>query len=141
MRVYLEITEKKLGKVLRKYRYAHGLTQQKVADHLGIDRTTYSKYETTRKPELNIIMKLVTFYDVSLDDFLSDFFAEMPDDVNPVSVASSPSGESAEELFTLNSSEKQLLLFYRDSLRKKEILENAREVWLQDTAASDEAEG
>ncbi len=138
MRVCLKVTEKKLGNVLRKYRVAHKFTQKKVADYLGIDRSTYSKYETTRKPELDVILKLVVFYDVSIDDFLKEFFAESSDEISPLSVASAPSFSESDELFVLNDEEKQLLFFYRDSIRKKEILNNARAVWLQDAESEDE---
>ena len=45
MKIFLGMNEKMLGAVLRKYRKINSLTQQRVADYLGIDRTTYSKYE------------------------------------------------------------------------------------------------
>ena len=62
------IDAKKLGTVMKAYRKSMHLTQQKVADYIGIDRTTYSKYETGRKPEIDTIMKLSVLYDVPLDD-------------------------------------------------------------------------
>ena len=34
---------------LRWYRYQHGLLQRDVADYAGLDRSTYSGYENTRR--------------------------------------------------------------------------------------------
>lgn len=127
MKVFLGITEEKLGEVMRKYRNKHKYTQQKLADYLGVDRTTYSKYETVRTPELEVIMKLAALYNVSVDEFLKDFFAEKSDASSTFATASSKSEET--ELFTLSDDEKQLLLLYRESIRKKEMLEKAREIW------------
>lgn len=136
MRVYLGVTEKTLGEVLRKYRTSCGYTQKKVADYLGIDRTTYTKYETVRKPELEVIMKLAAFYDVSVDSFLESFFAESKGDSKYV-VASAP---DKRELVSLTPEEKQLISFYRDSIRKAEIMEKAKNVWLEDAELLEDIE-
>lgn len=130
MKVFLGVTEEKLGEVMRKYRNKHNYTQQKLADYLGVDRTTYSKYETVRTPELEVIMKLAALYNVSVDEFLKDFFAEKSDASNTLATASSKNEET--ELFMLSDDEKQLLLLYRESIRKKEMLEKAREIWNDD---------
>lgn len=136
MRVYLGVTEQALGEVLRKYRAEHGYTQKKVADYLGIDRTTYTKYETVRKPELDVIMKLAAFYDVSVDSFLEEFFTESTDG-SKYAVASTP---EKRELVSLTPEEKQLINFYRDSVRKAEIIENARNVWIEDVKLLEDSE-
>ncbi|MGE5494581.1 MAG: helix-turn-helix domain-containing protein [Burkholderiales bacterium] len=50
---------------LRKYR---GYTQQEVAIKLGIDRTTYNKYETGKsEPDYDILCKLADLFGVSTD--------------------------------------------------------------------------
>lgn len=133
MKVFLGITEEKLGEVMRKYRNEHNYTQKKIADYLGIDRTTYSKYETVRKPELDVIMKLATLYDVSVDEFLKDFFVTKSDGTTPLTAASAPTEKAGDELFMLDGEEKQLLLLYRECIHKKEVLEKAREIWAKDT--------
>ena len=133
MKVFWGITEEKLGEVMRKYRTEHNYTQKKLADYLGIDRTTYSKYETVRKPELDVIMKLAVLYNVSVDEFLKDFFTTKPDNASPLAAASSPEEKTGDELFTLNDEEKQLLYLYRDCIRKKELLEKAKEIWAEDS--------
>lgn len=128
MRVYLGVDEKVLGEVLRKYRVGHGYTQKKLADFLGVDRTTYTKYETVRAPDLDVILKLAAFYDVSVDSFLEEFFAESTDG-SKYAIASAP---DRRELVSLTPEEKQLISFYRDSIRKAEIMEKAKNVWLED---------
>ena len=134
MRVYLGVTEQTLGEVLRKYRTANGYTQKKVADFLGIDRTTYTKYETVRKPELEVLMKLSAFYDVTVDSFLEEFFADSKGDSKYL-IANSP---EKRELVFLTPEEKQLIEFYRDSIRKGEILDKAQAVWIEDTKLLEE---
>ena len=133
MNVFLGVNDEKLGEVMRRYRTEHNYTQKKIADYLGIDRTTYSKYETAqRKPELDVIMKLASLYNVSVDDFLKDFFAEKSDKLSPFATASAPSSKNNEEIFWLSDDEKQLLLLYRDCIRKKDAIEKVREIWLSD---------
>lgn len=52
-------------KILRK---RMGLTQAEVASKLGIDRSTYAKYETGQsEPNLEMINKISALYDTSLD--------------------------------------------------------------------------
>lgn len=129
MRVYLGVTEQALGAVLRKYRVEHGFTQKKLADYLGVDRTTYTKYETVRAPELDVILKLAAFYDVSVDSFLEEFFCESTEG-SKYAIASAP---DKRELVALTPEEKQLISFYRDSIRKAEIMEKAKNVWAEDS--------
>ena len=130
MKVFLGIPEEKFGEVMKKYRVEHNYTQKKVADYLGIDRTTYTKYETIRKPEIDVIMKLAALYDLSVDEFLGDFFETAEEPVTPFKKA----GESDEDCKknVLSEDEKQLLILYRESFRKKEILEKAKEIWNDD---------
>lgn len=129
MKVFLGVTEQKLGEVLRRYRCAHNFTQKKVADYLDIDRTTYTKYETVRKPEIDVIMKLAALYNVSVDEMLGEFFAESNNEITPYAKASGPENK---ELLLLDVEEKQLVLFYRDCVRKAELIEKAKEIWLGD---------
>ena len=51
--------------IIRKLRKEKGLTQQQVADHLHLDRSTYAYYESGRsKLNADIIVKLAHFYQV-----------------------------------------------------------------------------
>lgn len=130
MKMFLGISEEKLGEIMKKYRLEHNYTQKKVADYLGIDRTTYTKYETVRKPEIDVIMKLAVLYDVSVDEFLKDFFEAKENGAMPFKIAGVPKSDDKKE--TLTDDEKQLLDLYRESIRKKEILDKVRQIWADD---------
>ena len=56
---------------LRQIRLAHGLTQQQVADAIGITQRKYSYVETGQQQlTADILIKLADFYDVSIDYIL-----------------------------------------------------------------------
>lgn len=129
MKIFWGLTEDKLGEIMKKHRIEHNYTQKKVADYLGIDRTTYTKYETVRKPEIDVIMKLAVLYGLSVDEFLGDLSANKNDKVTPFAAASSADGDDEN---TLKEDEKRLLALYRESIRKKEILDKAKEIWADD---------
>lgn len=53
---------------LKELRVARSLYQKDIAEHLGIDRTTYVKYENgSSEPPLDSLIDLANFYSVSLD--------------------------------------------------------------------------
>ena len=63
----------RFGDRLRAARRAVGLTQQEVADHLRIHRSTYTKYETRSvQPTFASLWKLARLVGVSVDDLLRD---------------------------------------------------------------------
>ena len=52
--------------IIRKLRKERGLTQQQVADHLQIDRSTYAYCESGRtRLNVNIVVDLAHFFQVS----------------------------------------------------------------------------
>lgn len=58
-----------VGEKLKELRLQAGLTQQQLADNLGIARVNYTRYETNAvRPDFEILIKLADFYDVSLDE-------------------------------------------------------------------------
>ena len=64
------------GEKLRAARESKGYTQQQVADHMGIDKSTYCGYETgKRQPDVQKIKLLSKFLGVSGDDLLETGFA------------------------------------------------------------------
>jgi transcriptional regulator with XRE-family HTH domain len=68
-----------LPKRLIELRKRKKLTQLEIAKKLGIARTTYSGYENgSREPDLKILQKVATFYDVSLD-----YLIGLTDETNP----------------------------------------------------------
>lgn len=62
--------KKSVGELLRNLRKSQHMTQQHVANHVKIKRSTISNYEIGRRqPALNDLRKLAQFYNVSLDYF------------------------------------------------------------------------
>lgn len=58
---------------LKELRKQRGLLQRDVASFLGVDRTTYLKYENgTNEPDIEIIKKLASFFGVSVDYLLGN---------------------------------------------------------------------
>lgn len=127
MREYLENDEKAFGNVLKTYRKANKITQKRVAEYLGIDRSTYAKYETMRKPEIDVVLKLSVLYDVSLDEFMGPFFS---DDKTQFAAFASPEDK---EMLEVTAAEKRLITIYRNSIRKTEIMQAAEEILNTDT--------
>ncbi len=119
------IDEKAVGNILKIYRKSNRMTQQRVAEYLGVSRSAYSKYETMRMPELDVIIKLSVLYGISLDDFLSPCFTQESGIVS----ANSP---DSEELQVVTDAEKRLLEYYRGCVRKADILKAAEEIYNSD---------
>lgn len=148
MKVFEGIDAKKLGTVLKAYRKSMHLTQQKVAEYIGIDRTTYSKYETGRKPEIDTIMKLSVLYGVPLDDFLGMFFSQTDEASassapSPLLKAGAPTALTSmaeKENPVLSDSEKRLVYYYRNSIRKYSIMERAKEIYEDDISIAQDSE-
>lgn len=58
---------------LRELRQKAGYTQKDIACYLGIDRTTYVKYETgASEPNIDTITKLANYFGVSTDFLLGN---------------------------------------------------------------------
>lgn len=59
---------------LRKIRIEKGVSQQTVADYLGITRQAYSNYENgNRTPDTENLLKLAEFFGVSVDNILRGY--------------------------------------------------------------------
>lgn len=53
------------------------LSQQQIADYLGIGQTTYSRYERLNTlPDIFLIKKLAKFYKLSLDQLMAEIDEE-----------------------------------------------------------------
>lgn len=66
-------------KHLKKLRAAHGYTQMEVAEMLGVQRPTYSRYESgERQPDYETLIKLSKIFGASIDYIVgkTDFSAE-----------------------------------------------------------------
>lgn len=58
-----------IGKKLKELRKAEKLTQQELADKLGLGRVNYTRYETGAvRPDYETLVLLADFYDISLDE-------------------------------------------------------------------------
>lgn len=137
MRTFIGFDSKSLGEVLKIYRKAHNLTQEKVAEYLGIERSTYSKYEKSRSPEIEVILKLSDLYQISLDTFMSEFFS----DESELSTTAAASAPAAETTLILNEQEMRLLSLYRESIRKAQIMKAAEEIYNTDNDIISEIKG
>ena len=92
----------KLGEVLRYYRDRSNLTQQQVSDLIGINRTTYTYYETGKtEPSIDTLYKLIKIFGITYDDLLPIEYRN----VNPE--------KSDETIYNLTKEEQQILLYYR----------------------------
>ena len=72
--------------VLKRLREAKGLFQKDVASAIGVDRTTYVKYERgDSEPSFQILEKLADFFNVSVDYLLGrDNASSLPQSTNGV---------------------------------------------------------
>ena len=58
----------KIQKILYNLRETKGLTQQEIAEILGVDIKTYNRYEKgLHEIKLGVLLKLATYYNLSLD--------------------------------------------------------------------------
>lgn len=61
------------GARLKQLRLERGLTQQQVANHFGITKTSVSEWETGRtKPEQDKLTKLAALFETSIDELLTE---------------------------------------------------------------------
>ncbi|MEZ3497685.1 MAG: helix-turn-helix domain-containing protein [Lachnospiraceae bacterium] len=61
----------RLAASLRFLRQEREYTQQEIADAAGIERTTYTTYETARNiPNVFILARIAELYGISVDDIL-----------------------------------------------------------------------
>ena len=62
----------KIGRYLQELRKEKGLTQEQLAEKVGVARRTISRWETgSNMPDLDILIELSDFYDVDLRELLS----------------------------------------------------------------------
>lgn len=59
-----------IGKALRRLREKNGYTQAQIAEKVGIKRTTYISYETSKTvPSYDLVEKFAEIYGVTIQDF------------------------------------------------------------------------
>lgn len=110
-----------IGESLRRVRKEHNLKQKDIAEAIGIDRSTYSFYETGKtNPPIETMCALAKIYNVTIG-YLIGKEANNPElrvRANAVSYAVDP-------IALLNEDEQKLLIYYRlaQDSSKKEILD------------------
>ncbi len=114
---------------LKAYRKANGLTQHQVATALGIDRSTYTYYETGRsQPSYNQLTILSRIYNIHVGDFLENETPVYSVADKPVSEKNAPEDSEAVSnemtLGTLTREEQDLILKFRlySKKQKTELL-------------------
>lgn len=117
---------------LRKIRTACGLTQTDVAQALGIERTTYTYYETGRhEPSLVRTQEIAKLFNIDIatllgeDDIVSGNFAVFDDVVEY--------GAEFDKFNELKKDEAMLLLYYRrlDAGKKARLLKTVKEKYVK----------
>ncbi|MBQ8056872.1 MAG: helix-turn-helix transcriptional regulator [Ruminococcus sp.] len=95
-----------IGIRLRHCRTNCRLSQQQVADALGINRTTYTYYESGRfEPSLHTIVKLAQIFCVDISELLPG--------ENPYIQLKDPNKEPINPIYSLSKEEQNLLLSFR----------------------------
>ena len=101
-----------VGDTLRKLREQHGLTQEQFADKIGVKRTTYISYETSKtNPGFVLIRKIADIFDVSILDFMEDEPPKQFDVLRSPEVIYHPEIKRGDLLLT--SEEKFIVDYYR----------------------------
>ena len=123
------------GMRLRKFRKENGYSQSHIANVLGIERSTYTYYETGKTvPVIFDLMRLADLYDTSMDDLLG-FHADQSDPLafgdprQPVRTAVRRKERYLSEVVQdLSSEERQLLAFYRSAkpVERRQFFESLR---------------
>ena len=91
------------AKCLRELREKKQVSQDDVSKFLGVERTTYTSYESGRSRPVRVLNKLAEYYNVSIDYLLGLADLPLPKEVN---------------INTLSDTEKQLIFDFR-SLNNK----------------------
>ena len=108
------------------YRKLRNLTQQQVADRLGIDRRNYAKYETgERIPKDEILAKLSKILDCTCDNLISGEKLELIDILNfwvrndVLSCVDNRYSDAGYELYTEYMNDSRIFTQLLDGLKKE----------------------
>ena len=133
-----------LNQRLKHFRTTSGLTQQQVADVLGLDRSTYAYYESGKTtPDIKSVNKLLKIFNIS--------YYELMDEPDPTTLSvSDPDEQNDDEdklhIYDLSKPEKRLVIYFRvlSPNQQKDLLKSispeAFEVRKKRSKASDDDE-
>lgn len=119
-----------LSDKLREIRKEHKLTQQNIADVLGIDRTTYTVYELgTTTPSPATLVKLSQIYNVTVG-YLLDVEDNHPELIREPQESKAASVLGSDPLALLKKDEKELLMYFRvlPPEKKTEVTQKLRDL-------------
>ena len=115
-----------IGESLKRVRTEHNLKQKDIADAIGIDRSTYSYYETGKtSPPLEVLCALTKIYNVTIG-YLIGKEANNPELRRRAEAVSS----AVDPIALLDKDEQLLLIYYRlakDKSDKEAVLEELLE--------------
>ena len=118
-----------IGEFLKKLRLERKFTQAHVAQKLGISRQAYAYYERSAAlPDLNMLLRLVPLYQISIDTFLVYYPQEVSEQISKYTNLTAPhydqmvypefltfytKKENMKKYHYLNHSEKELLFMFQ----------------------------
>ncbi len=112
---------------LRRVRDVVGLTQQNVADVLGLDRSTYSYYETGKtEPNIRGLKTLAKLYNLTIDDLVYCRYRPIGPTIKAQEPEERPLTDLA-QLRNLDRDEQLLVLTYRKTWNKEALLQYIRD--------------
>lgn len=66
-----------IGRILIEHRHKRGITQDELAEHMGVSKASVSKWETgTTYPDITLLPRLAAFFNISIDE-LMDYQPQM----------------------------------------------------------------
>ena len=108
---------------LKKVRKEHKLTQQDIADVLGVDRSTYTFYETGKtSPSIATLQKLSNIYNVTIG-YLAGYEENRPE-LKVKHISPAMNAPDVDPIALLTKDEQIMLMCYRvlQNDKKQEIL-------------------
>lgn len=112
---------------LKRIRNTAGYTQKNIADLLGVDRSTYSYYETGKtEPNIRQLKKIAALYNLRLDDLVNCRFAPIDDVEMQATDPQEQALVNANRFRLLSAEEQCILMMYRAAEDKKEFMEYVR---------------
>ena len=112
---------------LKRIRNTAGYTQKNIADLLGVDRSTYSYYETGKtEPNIRQLKKIAALYNLRLDDLINCRFAPIDNVQMQTNEPQEQALVNANRFRLLSTEEQCVLMMYRAAADKKDFMEYMR---------------
>ena len=118
---------------LKKVRKEHKLTQQDIADVLGVDRSTYTFYETGKtSPSIATLHKLADIYNVTIG-YLAGYEENRPE-LKVKHMSPSLSAPGIDPLAFLTKDEQIMIMCYRilQSDKKQDVIKYIKSLSIEE---------